>query len=283
MKSLNHSDRGDAGTVFLLVLLLALVLALALELGSAKTANALEKRYKVDFRDAPLRDVVYTVAEYLSKGFVFSSSNQRINWTQGPASGPELFRGFQAAMETSGFVLVRRDHQFYQIFDREKGGGQGKGGRVVLPLQWVSGENVKTAIETAFGDRVKVAGLPNLVVLSGDADTVHEAFEIVRKMDTSHDDLKVIKLKHLLVRDGMKALEGLSILQDEQSKAGIVPDYWNRSIMVRGTAVQRIVATMVLGALDQPGKRADQVIRLHNIKAEDAVKGHGKFKSPKTR
>ncbi|MCB2216116.1 MAG: hypothetical protein KQH59_08610 [Desulfobulbaceae bacterium] len=229
----------------------------------------------VDFDNAPLKEVIFTIADYAGAPFVFNDlGDLLISWTQRDIYKHDVITAFTAAVTAIGltcqlidgpnpFYLIKQDSQLTQ------GGAEHATG--IYHLQNISAEAVKDAAEILYGQKLSVGFFEGnqTVAFSGSTGLVQDFSKLLQQIDRPlDDDLEVIRLKHISVRTGLKALADLQVLESNS----FFPDHWNSSILVRGTAHQRSVARLALNAIDQPQEGwVDQVAFVHTTGVDQAT------------
>lgn len=118
-------------------------------------------------------------------------------------------------------------------------------------------------------------------------------FSGIEQAPQTDSGIASIKLKHISVRTAVTALNDLRIFSkssnssskkedngkdkaksssSRSSSSGIFPDYWNRSVLVKGTKSQQDQALIALSAIDKPQKgMVDEVVFLQTVDVNEAL------------
>jgi general secretion pathway protein D len=237
----------------------------------AKTENYID----VNFDNAALKEIVFTVSEFTGTAFVFTDTvNTPISWTQSNIFKNDLVPTFIKVISSVGYncQLVKGKNSFYTIkTDSQITDGTLNTSVGVYQLKNISPESVSDSVEVLYGTRLSIYQFPknSTVVFSGSSVLVSEFISLLIRLDKPlESDLVTIRLKHVSVRSGLKALSDLKIFEEEN----YFPDYWNRSIVVRGTPYQLTLAKTALLTIDKPQEGwVDQVAFLDTVSVDQAV------------
>lgn len=263
----------------LLNIVLLVLLVPGIALGAAQQTNnpraKTENYIDVDFDNASLKEVVFAVSEFTGSAFVFTDTvNTPISWTQSNIFKTDLVAIFIQVISTMGYncQLVKGKNPFYSIkADSQITDGSVNTSVGVYQLKNIGSESVMDSAEVLYGTRLSIYQFPknSTVVFSGAPGIVTEFISLLGRLDKPlESDLLTIRLKHISVRSGLKALGDLKIFEEEN----YFPDYWNRSIIVRGTPYQLTLAQSALLTIDKPQSGwVDQVAFLDTVSVDQAV------------
>ncbi|MBF0456096.1 MAG: hypothetical protein HQL72_14915 [Magnetococcales bacterium] len=228
----------------------------------------------VDFRDAPLRDVVFQVSEISGRGFAFGTVSDRLSWSWRGRS-LDIIPVFEKVIARLGYGLVQESPAFYQIQKINEGGlDLDRDGFGVFPLQWSDTDGVTKALEIIFAGRGMVSAVGSTVVISGGIGVVGQCQRLIEKLDKPlKGDFEVIPVQHIPLKRALEALRNIGGKEGEKEGGGlnVFPDYWNRSLVVRGSRVERLVSLGVVALIDRPGDDQEKIIWLHNLDGEKAA------------
>lgn len=239
--------------------------------------------FSVNFRDTSLRDVVFSLTEITGKGFIFETSDLRINWILNDVDTNQLLKGFEKALGLLGYGLIYFQEGFYQISKLDAVGSDiGREGFGVFRPQWIESEDAASGLQIIFGKRVVLKALKNMVVASGESDVIRELVGVFHNLDQPFTgDFEKIPVVNVPVKQAAEALKDLAVFRQKEMEGngnagsggagGIFPDYWQKSILIRGSLQQRMVARGVISLLDKVGDRIERVVRFHTLSAKDAV------------
>jgi general secretion pathway protein D len=229
----------------------------------------------IDFDNAHLKEIVFAVSEYADTAFVFTETvNTPISWTQKNIFKFDLIEIFKKVISSVGYncTLVKGRNPFYIIkSDSAITDGTLQTSVGVYQLNNIEAETVMDSAEVLYSTRLSIFAFPQnaSVVFSGAPGIVTEFITLLGRLDQPlESDLVTIRLKHISVRSGLKALGDLKIFKDEN----YFPDYWNRSILFRGTPHQLTIAKSALLTIDKPQQGwVDEVAFLDTVVADQAV------------
>lgn len=209
----------------------------------------------VDFDNASLKEVVFTVSEFTKTAFVFADlADTTITWAQPNIYKFDLVSTFTEVISALGLTcqLVKGSQPFYLIEQDSLITDQGIDTSVgVYHLKNIGAEAVKDSGEILYADKLSIAFNEDnrSIVYSGSTGLVRDFTSLLQRIDTPIDsDIISIHLKHISTRSALKALTDLKILEENN----FYPDYWNRSVIIRGTEHQQIVAKSAIAAMDKP-------------------------------
>lgn len=215
-----------------------------------------EKNYiSVDFEDAQLQEIVFMISEYTGAAFVFTGTvNKPVSWTQKDIYKDDIVGTFQNVVSSLGYTcqLVKGSNNFYvikgdsQITDSVEQNSIG-----VYHLKNLTAESLKDSAEILYGTKLSLSFHEDnhSVAYSGSSSIVQDFTKLLQRIDKPLEtDLLSIRLQNISVRAALKAVSDLKILEREN----YYPDYWNRSLVVRGTEHQLNIVRAAIESIDKP-------------------------------
>lgn len=169
-------------------------------LGLAATASRAESQTRLDFRDAPLADVVRTLAATMGlSAIVNDSAGTRVSFsTAAPVPSAEIPQILESILETHGLVLVvqGRVAQVYPVSQAPKTGQVGFGltlaepapvGLVtqLVPLQSIRADEGAAALKgmVSPGATIEPVARSNALLITDRAANVRRYLEVLRRLD----------------------------------------------------------------------------------------------------
>ena len=155
---------------------------------------------RLDFRDAPVADVVRSLAAAIGLNAIVSdSADRRISFsTQGPVTSAEIPGILESILETNGLVLVRQGNvaQVYPASQAPKTGQVGFGmdlpdpvplGLVtqLVPLQSIRADEGAAALKPMLGAGASVEPVArsNALLITDRGSNVRRYLEVLRRLD----------------------------------------------------------------------------------------------------
>ena len=219
----------------------------------------------VDFDNAALAEVVFTLSELSGAGFVWPSVDTTINWSQKGIHKLHLVKTFGDVLSTYGLTCTPMafKHNFYAIQPASEiiSGTDTKG---IYFLENVTLESLEESISKLYGSRLSYLYLPgnNSIFYTGAPKIVESFSKFVAAVDHPAKDKKTLtrRLEHIPVKDAYNAL------REMDTTADILPDYWSRSLILRGSVRDVADLETILNTLDQPrDSESVKLIKLANI------------------
>lgn len=250
----------------------------------------------VDFDQARLSEVAMLVSEYTGTGFVFNEGegSPAVSWSQQNIRKDDLVPAFIKVLTSlgctvhriegaSGFwAILQQSSLVASVSDTSTG---------VYQLRNVSAQSVQKSAAALYGGRLSVAAYKNkyssgggnegedsgsvggVVAFTGTPDLVNDFASLLSQVDQlSADDSGIasVRLKYISVRTALKAVQDLKIFDGK--KSAVFPDYWNRSVIVRGAKEQQDITLLALSAIDKPQQGyVDEVVFVQTIPADQAL------------
>ena len=226
-------------------------------------AKDTEQTVDVDFDNVPLKEVVFTLSELTDVSFIFGEQVAAlITWIEKDIPLSMVVDKFITVASSVGIgsQVIDSKKNVYSLKSLSKITKGVSGSSVgVIHLNYIESNIVADSIEILYGTSLSLAPFPanNAVVFTGETSLVKDFYTIVKRLDTPKDvDLVSVRLKHIGVKTALNALTMSKVVEDES----YYPDYWNRSVIIKGTPYEREMGRVLLSSIDQPQKGwADQV------------------------
>jgi len=285
------------------ILAIILLLTLLPSFSSAKVKkNSVCSRpsscVSVDFDKARLSEVAFLVSEVTGEGFVFNEADDApaVSWSQQNVPKKQILPVFVKVLTSLGMTVHRIEQSNFWAIRSDpalvSGAEQFSSG--VYHLKYLDAQAVEDSAKSLYGERLSAFGPKGgkVIAFTGDPDLVVDFSRMLADIDQApqtDSGIASIKLKHIAVRTAVAALNGLHIFgesnslsvkeDNEQGKtktssdsSGIFPDYWNRSVLVKGTKAQQDMALIALSAIDKPQKgMVDEVVFLQTVDVNEAL------------
>ncbi len=235
---------------------------------SARAENTPDDYLSVEFDNAPLSEIVILVSEISGQSFVISASNEiHLSWVEQNIAKKDLLNSFKKVVVGAGLTLhsVPGDPDLYIIREIASVIPNSSESLGFYHLDNLDPEALKDTSEILYGGALAINTLEdtNVVLFSGSPELVEQFLELLGQIDIPRDtDISVVRLKHVSVKSGLKALEDTKIIEQNT----FFPDYWNRSIVIKGNKYQTQVARAVLHSIDRPQIGwIDQLEYIHTV------------------
>jgi general secretion pathway protein D len=168
-------------------------------------------KYTIDFRNAPLEDVVKFISALTRRNFIIAATlNAKKPITiisPTPVTAPEAYRAFLTSLSINGLALVRsgsfykvievanlNDHQPDLIGPNGRGDGSDQYVTQIVELQNIDVSQVQPIIEqfkTAAG-RVVIYAPTNTAIITDTSGSINRIIDIIRRLDQpSADDERI--------------------------------------------------------------------------------------------
>ncbi len=205
----------------------------------------------VEFFEAPLSDILFMVAEKTETSFILNAPEQTISWVQNDIPVYSLLEEFLSVVQSVGLVLheTGTNRNVFTITDSSTPLSTSRDSLGYIHLRHIPSDVLKDSSEVLYKDRLAINPLEgtSVVLLSGDPLDVRQFMSVVKKVDVAKEpDISTYRFKHISTRMGLKSLEDSKVVET------FYPDFWNRSILIKGTEYERSVALVLLNNLDQP-------------------------------
>jgi general secretion pathway protein D len=228
----------------------------------------------VDFDNAPLSEVVFTIAEITGAGYVWPSLPElTVNWSEKNIQRPHLMNSFNDVLSAYGLtcVPIERRRNFFviqQISRRTSGAHDGSSG--VYFLKHINADSFEESIAALYDSRLSYALMRdnNAVYFSGAPKIVRGFTAMLEQIDRPAQNLRAltVKLAHVPVKDAYTSVQQLA----ENTK--VLPNYWNRSIILRGPVQEVADIESALKTIDQPRQgNVRQIAFISSLTSDQAV------------
>ncbi len=254
----------------------------------------------VDFDRARLSEVAFLVSEVTGEGFVFNEADDapQVSWSQQNLPKKEILPTFIKVLTSLGLTVHRIEGSNFWAIRGEPAlvAGADKFSSGVYHLKHLDADAVNKSADALYGKRLAAFGAKGskVIAFSGDPDLVADFSRMLADIDQppqTDSGIASIRLKHISVRTAVAALNDLNIFGKSSSKqdgsqdgegkkqasstsrsSGIFPDYWNRSVLVRGTKEQQDMALVALSSIDKPQEGlTDEVVFLQTVDVDQAL------------
>jgi type II secretory pathway component GspD/PulD (secretin) len=256
------------------VLLFSSITAFAELSADEKERNDKANYFSVEFDKAPLSEIVMVLAQYSGDSFVISSAEDlKLSWAEKNIYKGDLIAKFKDVLLGAGYFISPSPN--YKNLHIIKGNPYAIGGvKESLGFYKVKNlefDSLKDTSETLFGKALAINKIEwtNVVLFSGNPDTVVQFSELLQKVDTPKDvDIATIHLKNISVKSAIKALSDTKLIKDES----YYPDYWGRAIIVKGSNYEQNVARTIIKEIDKPQQGwVDQLEYVHTTETANIV------------
>lgn len=221
----------------------------------------------VEFQDVMLSEVMFFVADVTGQPFILSAKEEPITWVQTRIYKDDLITQFKNVLSTHS-IITQQAGRAIVVTNSNAAVSSATDSVGYYKLKHLKADVLKDTSEILYKNRLAINPLADskIVLFSGDPQDVKQFFNLIHSVDTPNEtDLNVIRVKHVSVKSAIKAL------QDTNKVKEVVyyPDYWNRSVIVKGDDYQRNVAAFIIHAVDQPQQGyVDQLEFLSSITPE---------------
>jgi len=280
------------------LLALSAVLLLALPFPSPSVAqestangNGREQSWKINIKNADLKEFIAQVAAITGKTFVV---DPRVKGSVTVISSTSMDKNAVYAL----FLSVLRVHNFIampsgdviRIMPNAQGkqtpGPEGPLSSMApeeLVTRVIAAQNVDSAelvkilrpLMAQYGHLAAVAE-PNIVIISDHANNIQRLMKIIQEIDVvDEDDMAMVQLEHTWVGTIVAMLERIAPDQIGQSAAGpqkinIVANERNNSLLVRGKSRPVAGILKIIAKLDQPSTTQSGSTRVFYLRYGDA-------------
>lgn len=263
-------------THYLLVYLIALLLITSgyVYATTVQPGSDADNYIGVEFDNAPLSEIVILVSEVTGNSFVISS-DQAINltWVEQNIHKEELISRFNQVIGGAGLILhsIAGMPPLYVIKSKASVVASSSYSFGYYRLRNLDSRSLKDTSEVLYGGALTVHPLENspVVVFTGSPELVGQFMNLLSKIDIPQEnDFEIIRVKNISVKTAIKALADTKLIKDNT----FFPDYWNRSIIVKGSPYERQVARAVIGSIDKPQTGwIDQLEYIRTVDSEAVI------------
>ncbi len=208
----------------------------------------------VEFIEAPISEIIVLVSEYTGKSFVVSHPQSiKLSWVEKNIYKSSLISSFSKAVSGAGFTIQKIPGRKDLFIIKNKASYVSGSDKTVsyYHLKNIIPDSLEDSAKILYGDSLAINPLEdsNIVLIAGAEKTVLDFTSLLQKIDIpKQTDIESIRLKNISVKAGIKALTDVKVIDDNS----FYPDYWNRSIIIKGSEYQRNVASAVLLSIDKP-------------------------------
>ncbi len=208
----------------------------------------------VEFNNAPLSEIVALVSEVSGNSFVISAEEPIVlSWVEQNLFKDDLINRFKEVITGAGLLLhsLPSDTPLYIIKKTPSVLANSPESIGFYHLKNLNPQSLKDTSEVLYAGSLAVNSIEgsNVVLFTGSPDLVNQFMELLSKIDTPLDtDIATIRVKHISVKAAIKALTDTKLISDNT----FFPDYWNRSVLIKGTPYEREVAGTIIKSIDQP-------------------------------
>ena len=228
----------------------------------------------VEFNNAPLAEIIALISEFSKESFVISAPEEIfLSWAEPDIHIDQLLERFKNVITGAGMTIntVPGKKDLYII--RKKGAviANAPNSLGSYRLKNIDLAALKDTAATLYADALSINTLEgsSVVLYSGSPELVMQFTDLLQKIDLPKDtDIEQIRLKHISVKTAIKALTDTKLISDN----AYFPDYWNRSVIFKGTPYERNVAQATIKAIDHPQQGwIDKLEYIHTIDQESAI------------
>lgn len=242
-------------SILLFFILFFFVFCMALQSDAALNQDQVDRNnpenfVSMEFDNAPLSDVMFLVAEITEKTFVLTAVDKKISWVQSNIYKKDLLDEFLNVVTSSG-LIYHESNNAYLITGDSSPLSNVKKSVGFYKLKHIKSEALKETSEILYKNRLAINPVEDssVVLMSGDPRDVEQFISLIEAADTRKEtDITVYRLQNISVKTARVALIEIGIFEDNS----FYPDYWNRSIIIRGDEYQQSVAELMLSAIDVP-------------------------------
>lgn len=225
----------------------------------------------VEFNQAPLTDITMLISEFTGQSFIIATSSEmRLSWIEPNIFKAELVDRFKKVILAAGLTLnkVPGNRETYAIKDKASVMANIPESYGYYRLKNLDPASLKDTSEILYGGSLLINSLDDskVVIFSGSPDLVNQFMALLPDIDKPNDnDITAIRLQNISVKTAIKALTDTQLIPANT----FYPDYWNRSVIVKGSQYERNVALATLRAIDKPQTGwIDQLEYVHTVDTE---------------
>ncbi len=225
----------------------------------------------VEFNRAPLAEIVSLVSEYTGQSFVVSAPEEIfLTWIEPNIFKLELLDRFKKVITGAGLSLneIPGTKNILVIKKTASAVANAPDSIGFYTLKNLDPDSLKDTSEVLYGGALSVNSSKDskVVIFSGSPELVNQFLDLLQKIDQpKENDIAIIRLKYISVKTAIKALTDTKLIPDNT----FYPDYWNRSVLIKGSQYARNVALATLQAIDKPQTGwTDQLEYVHTVDTE---------------
>ncbi|NNL84305.1 MAG: AMIN domain-containing protein, partial [Myxococcales bacterium] len=233
----------------------------------------------LEFRNAPLREVVKAISEVTGDRFVYDSLEGTVTVSAGGRiTRNEAMELLHAALLMRGYAALQSPGGAYKILPIQAGTASGpwrasdelSGAAPVttlIQLRSVSPQRVVDALRGWLGQQLIALPFPrtNSIILSGSADRIQRILTVIRALDESSDtEFAIVRLRYRDAADAAALIENVQ-KEGERNAPEVFVDERSNALLVRAAPQRLAEVRSFLRTLDRPveGGGGVHVLRLH--------------------
>jgi general secretion pathway protein D len=233
----------------------------------------------LEFRDAPLREVVEAISEVTGDRFIYDSLEGAVTVSAGGRiTRAEAMELLHAALLMRGYAALQSPGGAYKILPIQAGSTSGpwqaadelSGAAPVttlIQLRSVSPQRVVDALRGWLGQQLIALPFPrtNSVILSGSADRIRRILTVIHALDESSDtEFAIVRLRYRDAADAAALIENVQ-KEGERNVPEVFVDERSNALLVRATPQRLAEVRSFLRTIDRPleGGGGIHVLRLH--------------------
>ncbi|MGL1931383.1 MAG: hypothetical protein OCC45_06435 [Desulfotalea sp.] len=231
----------------------------------------------VAFKSASLSELVLFVAEQSDSSFTLSfppDEEPKITWVADNIHLNKLADTFVNSLISQGLVVRDLDNtgNNFAISETSSPLATSKSSFGYYRLKFITADSFADLSENFYKNRVAISPVGNSTILvAGSGYDVSQFLTVVKSVDKPTDkDLYSVVLKNIPVKTAVDALNGSAYGIDERLK--YYPDYWNKSVILRGDLHLVTNAKAFLYSIDKARTgHVDQLCFLSSISSAPAI------------
>ncbi|MGL1932714.1 MAG: hypothetical protein OCC45_13295 [Desulfotalea sp.] len=252
-------------------LFLILIISNVFVLNSFAEIKDPSKYISVDFDQAALSDILFLVSEKTGDSFVLAvAPKTKLTWVQKDIPVTRLTSNFLNALTSIGLIVQMSDGVLL-ITDSSSPVATSVNSLSYYRLRYISSDVLKETSEVLYRNRMAINPLEGtpVVLLAGDPVDVTQFIKLLKSIDIPDEPaVSSYRFKHISTRSGMSALEATKSISDNS----YYPDYFNRSIILKGDEIERNIAISVLKRIDVPQVGwVDSLEYIHITEAQNII------------
>lgn len=226
----------------------------------------------IDFDNAPLQEVIFTISDYTGAGFVWSASDDiKISWSEKNIYKLRLIQSFNDVLSSYGLtsypLKFRKNFYSIQSTSQITSGSESQG---VYFLKFIKAESLKDTLQNMYGNRLSYSIFEdnNSIFFTATPQILISFTEYLEKIDRPSltNTVSTYNLKHIPVKEAYTTLKSM------ESETDILPDYWNHSIIIRGSLQDISDIRKALSSIDVEQQGIiDEVAFISSIETEQAT------------
>ncbi len=252
---------------------LASLMITASQVSAATDASDPDNFISVEFNNAPLSEIILLISEITQNSFVITTGEIKLSWIEPNIPKIALMDRFRKVVTGAGLSLIKVEGKKPLYFIREKASVVANSVEAIASyhLKNLNADSLKDTSEVLYAGNLVVHPIENskVVLFTGTPELVTQFTELLQKIDVPQEnDIEILRVKNISVKTAIKALTDTKLIADNT----FFPDYWNRSIVVKGTPYERQVARAVVSSIDKPQTGwIDQLEYIRTVDSEAVI------------